>query len=190
MYIIDAWIETRAEGKKKTHLMFRDSFGNTLLHYMANQFGKAVFSKESPYRLEKLVTEQKPDLVIMEKVERNLRDYITTPPVINAPEIPDIEGLNAGESVNADQLEMKIETNPYDPAMVQISGTAPEEMVSSETGIIISVNGTFYKAFHTAKSGFVVYLDSELVSDHSCKVQVILSDDGKDRMVSETNLSF
>ena len=186
----DAWIETRAEGKKKSLLMFRDSFGNTLLPYMANQFGKAVFSKESTYRMEKLVEEQKPDLVIMEKVERNLRDYITQPPIVNAPEIWDIEGIISIESVNVDMPEMKMETNPYDPSMVQISGTVPEEMISSESDIVISVNGTFYKAFHTAKSGFVVYLDSEMIFGHSCKVQVILSDDGKYRMISETSLSF
>ena len=186
----DAWIETRAEGKQKTLLMFRDSFGNTLLPYMANQFGRSVFTKESPYRLEKLVTELRPNLVIMEKVERNLRDYITQPPIVSAPEIPEIEGITTGETVEAEKLEMKAAANPYDSSMVQISGIVPEEMLSTETEIILSVNGAFYQAFHTAKSGFVVYLDSEKVSENSCHVQVILSEDGKYRMISETTLSF
>ena len=237
----DAWIETRAEGKKKTLLMFRDSFGNTLIPYVANQFGKATFSKESPYRLEKLVAEQRPDLIIMEKVERNLRDYITQPPIVEAPEVlykpeesdkpegtdktgeqytpeesdkpegtdksgeqytpdnQDITGkkdlqkmpdISQGELIDAEALEMKVETNPYDPSMVQISGTVPDERISTETEIILSVNGTFYRTFHTEKSGFVVYLGNEKVSGDSCHVQVILSDDGKYQMISETTLSF
>lgn len=82
----DVWIETEGGTGNGSLLMFRDSFGNTLIPLIAGQFEKAWFTKEVPYGLESLMEQHEVDTVIFEKVERNLAEYIRMPPVISAME--------------------------------------------------------------------------------------------------------
>lgn len=82
-----AWLETEnAEGEGNL-LMFRDSFGNTLIPLMAEQFEKASFSKATPYRIAEYMEKCEPELVIAEKVERNLDEFMTEPPIMQGPEV-------------------------------------------------------------------------------------------------------
>ncbi len=64
-------------------LMYRDSFGNTLLPYMASEFGEAFFSKTVPYPMTDLLDTQA-DVVIVEKVERHLPTLAQVPPQMHA----------------------------------------------------------------------------------------------------------
>ncbi len=82
----DPWIETTGVEGRGSLLMFRDSFGNTLLPFFAGAFERAWFTRETPYGLETLLTAHHPQIVILEKVERNLRDFIDEPPILSAPE--------------------------------------------------------------------------------------------------------
>ena len=180
----DAWILTEAPGKTGKLVMFRDSFGNTLLPYMANQFGMACFTRESPYRLQKVVAEQKPDLVIFEKVERNLRDFITQPPIIAAPKCTEDRGITSSRrgrmfeiTFAVEQSELEIQNSPYDPDMVRILGQVPDGILEADTRILLQINGTVYRTFHIGENGFMVYLDhSEVLKDME-PLQVILQDD-------------
>ena len=63
--------------------MFRDSFANALLPFMAQTFETAVFSRETPYNLCEAVQY---DTVVLEIVERNLQNLLKTAPVMPAPE--------------------------------------------------------------------------------------------------------
>ena len=66
-------------------LMYRDSFGNTLIPYFAEHYASAVFSKRVPYTMTDLVT-YAPDTVIVEKVERHIQTLGSVPPQMSAPE--------------------------------------------------------------------------------------------------------
>ncbi|MBQ4474486.1 MAG: hypothetical protein II930_09380 [Lachnospiraceae bacterium] len=153
----DAWIETEAEGTGGRFLCFRDSFGNTLLPHLANQFGHAYFTKEAPYRLDRLVKECTPDLVLFEKVERNLRDFITVPPILPAPEIekPEIT------EIRMVACELKASYNLFDPTFLQVSGTLPKGEVRDDTRICLEAGGRCYQAYLTGENGFMLYLDWE-----------------------------
>ena len=186
----DAWICTKNPEKERSLVMFRDSFGNTLLPYIADQFQTACFTRESPYRLQKLVEEQKPKLVILEKVERNLKDYITQPPILSAPEVDISSELPSKEPVDGKRPELTAEASVYDPSMIRISGVIPEDILSTETEIVLSVDGTGRKVYHTGSNGFMVYLDSSELSGGTCKVQVLLKDGVAYRMICETELSY
>ena len=83
----DAVIESSAEQKDGALLMYRDSFGNALIPFFADNFRSGYYVKTQPYNTALHLQSRKPDVVIAEKVERNLADYLKTPPVIPAPEV-------------------------------------------------------------------------------------------------------
>lgn len=71
---MDMQITTRGGGSGKC-LMFRDSFANAMIPYIASSFSEVRFERANPYRIDMLDTYQA-DLVIVEIAERNLRDLI------------------------------------------------------------------------------------------------------------------
>lgn len=83
----DAWIETENPQGRGSLLMFRDSFGNTLLPLMANTFSKGYFSRGEPQNIGTLMETYRPDAVIIEKVERNVSEFAQNPPLLEGPEV-------------------------------------------------------------------------------------------------------
>ncbi len=67
-----------------TLLMYRDSFGNNLIPYMAEAFSRAYFTKYTPYDLT-LVSSTGARHVIIERAERNLYSFASNPPIMPAP---------------------------------------------------------------------------------------------------------
>lgn len=80
----DQRIQTENSARTGSLLMFRDSFGNTLYPFMAEEFGQAVFSRSMPYQMS-LLEETGVDTVVIELVERNLDYLVDDPPVFPAP---------------------------------------------------------------------------------------------------------
>ena len=70
----EAWIETENSQGSGNLLMFRDSFGNTLLPLMADTFSKGYFSKGVPQNIAGYMEMYNPDVVVFEKVERNIKE--------------------------------------------------------------------------------------------------------------------
>lgn len=66
-------------------LMFRDSFANALIPFLANSFSAATFTREIPYNYS-TIDQDKPDVVILEIVERNLPNLLQRAPILLAPE--------------------------------------------------------------------------------------------------------
>jgi hypothetical protein len=67
-------IQTTCAAKQGSVLVYRDSFGNALYPYLAESFGKAVFSRRAPYTFERAV-EYEADTLIIEMAERNIADF-------------------------------------------------------------------------------------------------------------------
>ena len=83
---MDSWIETENPNATGSILMYRDSFGESLLPFVAGEFEKGYFSRLVPYNLLQ-VEQYQPDVVVIEKVERNLDDFITDMPIVECPEV-------------------------------------------------------------------------------------------------------
>ena len=77
-------VETINPLGKGNLLMYRDSFGNSLIPFLSEHFSYAYYSKIVPYPLSDLVTKL-PDYVIIEKVERHLPTLAEVAPVMSAP---------------------------------------------------------------------------------------------------------
>lgn len=122
----DAYIMTTNKKAQGSLLMFRDSFGNTLLPWMAQSYEKAVFSKEMPYPLEKYMQESKADTVIIEKVERNLKDFITDPPML----IPSETKLSGEAKQVETKTTVHVGVSEADTAYTEVSGKLDSKYVT------------------------------------------------------------
>ncbi|MCL2654361.1 MAG: hypothetical protein FWD65_01495 [Coriobacteriia bacterium] len=67
-----------------TLVMYRDSFGDALLPYLASETGSATFSKLVPYNALQIADEGA-DFVIVERAERHLAYLGQQPPIMPAP---------------------------------------------------------------------------------------------------------
>ena len=162
----DSTIQTTGSGGNGKLLMYRDSFGNTLIPLIANEFSEGYFSKSNVYTLERQMDELSPDTVVFEKVERNIREFITMPPVISAPVF---EGVLPGETADGTPEEkpdstITLKTLEADYDFFEISGEVDKELLENNTDILIELNGTVYKAYHVGDNGFALYLKKETVT--------------------------
>ncbi len=65
--------------KKGSIIMYRDSFGNSLLPFIAEDFGRGHFLKTKPYELN-LIDEERADVFVIEIAERNIPSIIEYKP--------------------------------------------------------------------------------------------------------------
>ncbi len=169
----DAWIETRGAEGRGSLLMFRDSFGNTLYPFFAGAFAEARFTREAPYALETLVNESRPELVIFEKVERNLRDFLTEPPILSAPETR-LDGTPA-ESPCA--CRFTLSALDYDPRYLVLRGELDGGALDARTELLVELEGRVYEAYQLGENGFLIYLRRE-PPEAEAALRVLARDEG------------
>ena len=159
----DGFLTTENPNGTGRLLMYRDSFGNTLLPLFAESCSAACFSKATPYLLEKHLAEQTPELVIAEKVERNLADFAGDPPVMTAPSIP----AEAAESAQDAKAELTAKVAAADFSFVQIAGSV--ETQTEHSAVFVGLGGTLYEAFlisgKDGDDGYMLYLPADRVRD-------------------------
>lgn len=132
----DFKIETVKEGADGNLLMYRDSFANTLIPFISEEFRTAYYSKSAPANIVKDIQERGPDYVIIEKVERNVSDFAKDPGIIPAPAVkPDLENYTL-----IDDAVINYELSVTDKTYVEFSGRVPEYETGSEDRIFIAVN--------------------------------------------------
>ncbi len=161
-----AWLETQCPEGQGNLLMFRDSFGNTLLPLMAEHFEKAAFSKVTPYPVEKYMEQMKPELVLVEKVERNLDEYMTAPPIMTGPEVTleNIEEQNAKEDKTMALQESMEDTDYYVLSGEIDAGDVPEDAriyVRFTCGDTTKTYEAFTTVTETSDYGYLLYLTKE-----------------------------
>jgi len=179
----DMTIETINPSANGNLLMYRDSFGNSLLPYMASAFENAYFSKVVPYPLsdEDII---EPDVYIVEKVERHLPTLAQVPPQLRAVEI--FEEINA-----TDCEEETVAVSVSDEAgFTKLSGILPSEGIDDDSPIYLKVqykDDVFvYNAFCVSSKesdfGFAAYINPEIGEIQ--EISVVGLADGKQIMYS------
>lgn len=136
----DQRIETLRPDRTGRLLMFRDSFGNSLHPYLADEWGGALFSRSMPCRLE-LLDEFGADTVLLELVERNL-DYLTLyAPVFPAPR----RYLNGEPPVGAAYAALRASDDGAPEGLVRLGG-ALCGAVDDDSPIYIQLGQALYEA--------------------------------------------
>jgi hypothetical protein len=129
----DDTFTTTSPAPTGTLLMYRDSFANSLIPYLAPEFSQAEFSKLIPYNLTR-VADLKPDVVIIERAERHVRLFGFDPPLMYAP----TTALKLGET-----LETKSWVQWHqDGDFRVIEGCVDEEFIDENDSIYLSVEGS------------------------------------------------
>ena len=164
----DGWIVTHAPGAEGTLLMFRDSFANTLIPFLSEEFGTACYSKGMPNALERYIEGWDPDCVVIEKVERDIAEYLTDPPILTPAEVPAPQDITIAET----DSRITVSVCENDINYLAFSGTADPSRVETGTEILVSVNGRAYPAYLTGGNGFLLYLKASDVPGPDAVVRV------------------
>ncbi len=138
-------IETAGSGGK-TLLAYRDSFGNLLYPYLADSYAAAYFSRAGVYDLTR-----EGDCVMVEIVERNLRNLLKNVPLMPAPAVS-IDLPETGGSIEVDTKEKN--------EMHFVQGTLPQ-LPDDNTRVYLVCGGQAYGAFLQAEGGFGAYLPAQ-----------------------------
>lgn len=179
----DQRIETQAPGQTGSLLMFRDSFGNTLHSFLAEEYGQALFSRTMPYQMS-LLDETGADTVIIELVERNLDYLAERAPIFPAPlrvlsgQPPQGEAKAAVTAPADSQLAGRIRLEGT------ISGT-----IDTDSPIYVQLGEALYEASPVGKGEgypFTLYVPEDSPLDAIC---VLYLSGGQLFQAAETDFS-
>ncbi|MSC86307.1 hypothetical protein EAI89_21115 [Eubacterium sp. am_0171] len=189
---MDEWIETVNPDKQGSILMFRDSFGESLLPFVADEMGKGYFSRLVPYNLTQ-IEDLHPDYVVIEKVERNIKDFIEDVPIM---ETSQAEAIFAPEAVTDSTIETSKEGS-----YLLIKGSIDEKYISGDTEITVSVrnNQTMesrtYKTFYTKTeegdgNGYQLYIKGSSVHAGQLHINTIVTNKGQSFIVAGKDIQW
>ena len=170
----DGWIVTQAADAEGTLLMFRDSFANTLIPFLSEEFGTACYSKGMPNALERYLEAWEPGCVVIEKVERNLSEYLTAPPILTPAEVSAPQDI----TIAGTDSSLTVSVCEYDTNYLAFSGTVDPARVAEDTEILVSVGSRTYPAYLTGGNGFLLYLKAADVPGPAVPVRVYAVTEG------------
>lgn len=101
----DSWIQTINPTASGSLLMYRDSFGNTLLPLISNAYANVWYSKLNPYSIQLDMEACIPDTVIVERVERQITALGQKPPYMEGPVVQLGEPIQSAASETTVSLE-------------------------------------------------------------------------------------
>ena len=174
----DPIIKTVNPAAQGSLFMYRDSFGNALLPYFANAYGKAYFTKAYPVNLKTGMLLQQPDTVIIEIAERNIGWFIEHPPIIEMPQ-RDLTFTVAKEPMD---VTLTAEQSSYDMQTLTVSAVFDTSLTDKEDILYLSVtdaSGTahVYEAYNTA-DGCMIYLPADGFAGRPLDVDLIVGSGG------------
>ena len=177
----DPKITTVNPVKSDSLVMYRDSFGNALLPFMADAYANAYFSRGIPYQLSDIDTTGA-DTVVVERAERFLPEMAASAPVMAGPAVVPESLLNQDAEDGATDLASK-----NVGTMVQITGRIKPEYLDTDTQIYLRINQAgVYEAFPVDvkledgtldDGGFCLYLYSASLAPGENNLEVVTKDD-------------
>lgn len=178
----DFIIQTQNDRATGSLVMYRDSFGNTLLPFISNAYGSAFYSRLVPYNTMDL-ERYKADTVIVERVERHLPLMAKEPPIMEGPKIDIIsnykvdgakttctiqkKGMNWVVSGELDGYYMDIDSKIFvkiAPEGVDLDTVAAYEAFP----ITVEENGK------RNDYGYQLYLKEDLLNTQKVKMEIII----------------
>lgn len=200
----DAMIRTESKGGTGSLYMYRDSFGNSLLPFFAAQYQSAYFTKAFPVNLQLDMLTQKPDTVVFEIVERNLKWFAENPPVIPSLSLIDSEGFSLKTVL--DEVEKSNEKTGAAAAVsevnmqyIQCSGSVPEKLCTDDSRIYLKttdINGKtrLFAAYsitnESTDCAFTAYLPAAELPADKLTVSAVINDGSKNTELAETQIEI
>lgn len=191
----EEWIETENKNGTGSMLMFRDSFGNTLLPLMADTFEKGYFSKTVPQDARKYTEMYNPDIVVLEKVERNIKELATEPPLTDAIPInikQDIERIKQEKTGTL----IEISESRYDTDYIEVSGILDSAFCTQNVNIYVrttdnneqNVYETFYVSDNKTDYRYRMEIPKEKINGSNIRFEVVVESGGKFQVIKSVTL--
>ena len=162
----DATIITHCDEAEGSLYMYRDSFGNALLPFMAGAYADALFTKAFNKDIAMDLEKASPDVFIMELVERNLDWLITMPPLVRAKELSNVTiGSHQDQTVEISAVAAQGAVR-----FLEVRGSFEDTERVRGDEILIRVTDAsgevrFYQCFgmqaEAGSEGFLAYLPAE-----------------------------
>ena len=143
----------------KSVTFFRDSFGNALYWFFANEYTSLTAKREIPYNIYRAVGES--ELVAVELVERNLKNLLVYTPVVPS--------LNLGQdyfaeasACNADgTAELKLGITTTADGLLEVNGSCEELGDYAYIYLVVEGAGTYQVLPSEEGADFTLYLEGE-----------------------------
>lgn len=169
----DPKISTRSDGDGSL-VMYRDSFGNSLLPFMAEAFENAWFSRALPYRLQDL-SEHGADALVIERAERFLPDMAQQAPEMEAPAVV-WDAAVMGAAIKAECLKETVKGE-----YTLVTGKLPMPVIKEQSRIYIRTGqDKCYEAFPVSaadgQEGFSLLLRTVELQDAGRMYEVYVSE--------------
>lgn len=178
---MDSWIETANPNQAGTLYMYRDSFGESLLPFLSQEYGTAYFSRLEPYSISNAVA-YGADTVILERAERNLSGFSREPALMQAPVT---QVSTQGEELDS-ATTVEVSRNG---AYWQIQGLIDPSLFEGDSQILVRLHWQktglemTYQPFYLSvaaedgvqDNGYLMYLLANETNSGPVDIQVILS---------------
>lgn len=176
-------------------LMFRDSFGNSLVPYLACEFSEGTFSKRIPYN-GLLVEEDEPSVVIVERAQRHVDLFATDAPLMVCPTVDLAEDVVVEDGEGSVTCEMG--TNG---PLVLLKGVVEGVTLSGTDEVLVRLTdeegGTAtYRAFALSDAesgsdqGYCVYASKDLWSGWNVTAEVMVQSGDELRCMGTFEVQF
>ena len=178
--------EHKKQTKHKSLVMYRDSFGNALVPFMAQEYQKGYFAKEVPYDLS-LVDAYKADDVVIELAQRQIPTLLEGVPYMMAP------GMAFDQDVEeTGQTTATMETEEVTEGVLRISGETDKRWTDDDSEIYISMYGKknllMFEAFPSVYDpmddkadraySYGAYIDTSSLPRDRYQIEIITKKDG------------
>lgn len=176
----------KKQKKHKSLVMYRDSFGNALVPFMAQEYPKGYFTKEVPYDLS-LVDAYKADDVVIELAQRQISTLLEGVPYMMAPGVAfDQDVEETGQSTAT------METEEVADGVLRISGETDKRWTDDDSEVYISMYGKknllMFEAFPSVYDpmdekadraySYGAYIDTSSLPRDRYQIEVITKKDG------------
>ena len=189
---MDEWIEPCHPEKTGTLLMYRDSFGESLLPFFAEAVNKGYFSRLVPYNLTQ-IEQYNPDYVIIERVEREISDFMKKAPIMEPVVVENILTLE-------NKTDSTI-TAEKQGSYLMVSGKIDSDYIEDETEIFVSIRDNdsmetkTYPVFYIQSgegeiSGYQVYLKGRSVPIGNIHINTIVENEGQFVIVASQDTNW
>ncbi len=189
----DAVINTACEEGTGSLVMYRDSFGNSLLPFFAGRYSQAAFYKTQPYNIELHSLAAAPDTVMVEKVERSLDELQLLPPILTAP-LVDTAEYSELESTT----EIICEHPEENTMFFRLCGALDESVLEDTSEVFVELNYGDYSEWRQAFAvtlenggqGYIAYLPTYELGGLSVRTNIIVTTASGYLSVAESIVDF
>ena len=105
---------------------------------------------------------------MIQKVERNIAEYLDNPPILTPPQVTLPNKLTIATTDSA----ITAEACMNDPNYYTIRGTVDASRMADNSEILVRVEDVIYRAYQTGENGFLLYLKQEAFTDASARMRV------------------